>query len=368
MKNITKRIIALLLLLIYAYTAASLPGYAPMENPLLQRESGRETDEAVQQPITPTPEISAEPEYINEVPEYIPPTLEPKPEHLFPDDFTTKILTSDWFEECPSPGSIEIREYTSTDYATGKEIIKNMEVYLPYGYTPEIRYDMLILTHGAGDDEKYWFSEEHDYGGAQVNAKKLVDNMIYRNACRELIIVSVTCTNEYSCSRKAYDWDQLLTDGSQFAQEIANDILPFAVSNYSTYASDPGKEALSEARDHFAYFGLSWSAMFGYLNILPDDMEYFSWYALIAPSRVNLQAVTGTIEDKYRSYPVHALYSSVGANDQIRAQSELLYSTLTAGEAFSEGDNSYQVIIENVKYHFESWCTSLYNCLELFFY
>ena len=107
--------------------------------------------------------------------------------------------------------------------------------------------------------------------------------------------------------------------------------------------------------------------MFGYLNILPDNMEYFSWYALIAPSRVNLQTKMDSISEKTRTYPIHAFYASVGANDQIRAQSELLYSTLISSEQFSDGENSYQVIIENVKHHFESWCTSLYNCLELFF-
>ncbi|MBP0962152.1 MAG: hypothetical protein J5864_08410, partial [Oscillospiraceae bacterium] len=161
--------------------------------------------------------------------------------------------------------------------------------------------------------------------------------------------------------------NQLLTDGSQFAQELANDILPYIADNYSTYASGPSAEALSEARDHFAYFGLSWSAMFGYLNILPDDMEYFSWYALIAPSRVNLQSKAEIISEKYSTYPVHAFYTSVGSIDQIRAQSELLYTTLTGIGPFTDGDNSYQVIIEHVKHHYESWCTSLYNCLLLFF-
>ena len=366
MKTILQRIVSLLLLLIFAYLSSSIPGYSPMENPMLDPIDNGSFD-VVQKPEPSIPVISAEPEETAEVPEYVPPTLEPKPDYSFPDAFATKLLTDDWFDECTAPGTIKTVEYLSTDYLTGKEITKNMEVYLPYDYTPEIKYDVLILTHGAGDDEKYWFSEDHDYGGKTVNAKNLVDNMIYRKTCRALIIASVTCTNDYSCSRKAYDWDQLLTDGSQFAQEIANDILPFIVNNYSTYASDPGRDSISAARDHFAYFGLSWSAMFGYLNILPDDMEYFSWYALIAPSRVNLQSKMDAITEKYNSYPLHAFYASVGANDQIRAQSEQLYTTLISSEQFSDDENSYQVIIENVKHHFESWCTSLYNCLELFF-
>ena len=367
MKTVIKRILSLILLLIFAYISTSLPGYTPMENPLLRQENSSDSILEVQTTETPSPEIPAESEITVDVPVSIPPTLEPKPVYTFPEDFTTLLLPADWFEECPSPGSIEIREYPAKDYATGTEITKNMEVYLPNGYTSEIQYDVLILTHGAGDDEKYWFSEEHDYAGVPVNAKNLIDNMIFRNTSRALIIASVTCTNEYSCSRTAYDWDQLLTDGSQFAQEIANDILPFLAENYSTYASGSSSEALSEARDHFAYFGLSWSAMFGYLNILPDDMEYLSWYAFIAPSRVNLQTKMENIAEKQLTYPVHAFYSSVGSNDSIRGQSELLYSILISDDLFTDGENAYQVIIDNVKHHFESWCTSLYNCLELFF-
>lgn len=367
MKTFIKKTISMLLLLIYAYMSAGLAGYAPMENPLLMRKSEVGAGDASQIMSLPSPEVTPAPTEPVEEPEHIPPVLAPKPEYSFPDAFTTRLLTIDWFDECPAPGTIEIREYPATDYLTGKEIVKNMEVYLPNGYTPEIKYDVLIITHGAGDDEKYWFSEEHDYGGVSVNARTLIDNMIYRKACRDLIVVSVTCTNEYSCSRKSYDWDQLLTDGAQFSQEISNNILPFIVENYSTYASDPSKESLIIARDHFAYFGLSWSAMFGYLNILPENMDVFSWYALIAPSRVNLQDKMGIIQEKYATYPIYAVYASVGANDQIRAQSELLYSTLTAGDTFKDGENSYQVIIDNVKHHFESWCTSLYNCLELFF-
>ena len=358
-------IIVAVLLLFFAYASLSPVHYDSL--PLYPEET-----EVIIQAEVPLPTMSVavapdEPEEAVTIPEYVPPTLVPKPEYSFPDDFTTKLLEIEWFNECPAPGTVEVAEYPATDYLTGKELSKNMEVYLPNGYTPEIKYDVLILTHGAGDDEKYWFSEEHDYNGNHVNAKNLVDNMIYRKACRDLIIASVTCTNDYSCSRKAYDWDQLLTDGSQFSQEISNDILPYIVENYSTYASGTDRDAISEARDHFAYFGLSWSAMFGYLNILPDDMDYFSWYALIAPSGVNLQSKMDDITSKYPSYPVRAVYSSVGAYDTIREQTELLYSTLISGESFSDGENAYKVIIDNVKHHFESWCTSLYNCLELFF-
>ena len=86
----------------------------------------------------------------------------------------------------------------------------------------------------------------------------------------------MTCTNEVSWSGKAYNWDQLLLDGYQLSREIAEDILPFLAEHYSTHAAGSGSAALSQARDHFAYFGLSWSAMFGYLAILPENMDYFS--------------------------------------------------------------------------------------------
>lgn len=367
MKPIVRKIISALLLLTFAYLSASQRSNGSMQLSSVQTEYTEKEPERIPETEMPIPVSSGADEAEVEVPEQIPPSLDPKPEYTFPDDFTTQLLPPDWFEESLSPGSVETVEYPATDYRSGKEIVKQMDVYLPFGYTPEIQYDVLILTHGAGSDESYWFSEDHEYGGEKVNAKNLVDNMIFRKACRPLIIASVTCTNEVSCSGKAYNWDQLLLDGYQLSREIAEDILPFLAEHYSTHAAGSGSAALSQARDHFAYFGLSWSAMFGYLAILPENMDYFSWYALIAPSKVNISGKMDTISEKNESFPIHALYAGVGSKDQVRAESEAIYSSLIRNGTFSDGGNAFQVITKNVNHHFESWCTSLYNCLLLFF-
>ncbi len=367
MKTIFRKTISVILLLTFAYSSASLIGFDPMPLSSVQTEQTKKEPESSPEIETTIPISIGSDEAEVAVSEPVPPGLDPKPEYSFPDGFTTQLLTPDWFEECPFPGIVEMVEYPATDYHSGKEIIKKMDVYLPFGYSQDVQYDVLILTHGAGGDEGYWFSEDHEYGGEKVNAKNLVDNMVSRKVCRPLIIASVTCTNEETCSGKSYNWDQLLLDGTQLSREIAEDILPFLAENYSTYASGPDSMALSQARDHFAYFGLSWSAMFGYLTILPEDMAYFSWYALIAPSKVNLSDKLGTISEKNELYPVHSLYAGVGSKDKVRYESEAIYSALIRSGTFSDGRNAYQVITDNVNHHFESWCTSLYNCLLLFF-
>lgn len=364
MKTIFRKLIPVLLLPVFAWSLGSVGGFHAMSPPSVQEERAEAAPAADPAP-RPAPRPSAEPEDPAEP--SAAPVPAPKPAYTFPEDFAVQLLPADWFAECPSPGRVETVEYPAADYRTGKAIVKKMDVYLPAGYDPSRPYDVLILTHGAGDDECYWFSEEHEYGGQKVNAKVLADNMIFRGLCRPLLIASVTCTNEVSCSGKAYNWDQLVTDGAQFSRELSGDILPFLVRNYSTFASSPDSAALSQARDHFAYFGLSWSAMFGYRSILPEDMAYFAWFALIAPSRVNLSGTLGAIAESAEAYPVRALYAGVGAKDQVLAESEAMYADLIGCGAFTDGGNAYQVITENVSHHFESWCTSLYNCLLLFF-
>ena len=51
-------------------------------------------------------------------------------------------------------GVIEHIRYPSKDYfLAGKEITKEANVYLPYGYSRDKKYNVLYLMHGIGGDE-----------------------------------------------------------------------------------------------------------------------------------------------------------------------------------------------------------------------
>ena len=66
-------------------------------------------------------------------------------------------------------GVIEHIRYPSKDYfLAGKEIKKEANVYLPYGYSRDKKYNVLYLMHGIGGDEAEWGMEDED---SQVKRK-----------------------------------------------------------------------------------------------------------------------------------------------------------------------------------------------------
>lgn len=60
-------------------------------------------------------------------------------------------------------GVIEHIRYPSKDYfLAGKEITKEANVYLPYGYSRDKKYNVLYLMHGIGGDEAEWGMVDED--------------------------------------------------------------------------------------------------------------------------------------------------------------------------------------------------------------
>ena len=300
--------------------------------------------------------------------ETVPDGLNPKPAYVFPQAFYTTLLPREWFADCPEPGTVYSVLYPATDVSTGTPITKKMDVYLPYGYSNQYRYDVLILTHGAGSDEYYWLSREETYNGDLVFAKKLIDNMIYVGACRQLIVVSCTFRNEVSCDGTAYDVDQLYLEGKQLSEELKNDILPYIAENFSTYADSGDSADLIAAREHFAFAGMSWGAMIGYVFLLPEDLEYISWYGLLGASTMNIRRTISTLNEKSSQYPISYIYSSVGSLDDIRKPSEDLYLSLDRYcTGVTDRENAFHVVIDPARHTFNAWGTDLYNCLLCFF-
>ena len=334
---------------------------------LVPEETDSPREESVQpaNPYTPHSNVQEETSTEPDTPHY---NLNPKPQYSFPNDFYTTLLPNEWFADCPEPGTVYSVIYNATDVSTGTPITKKMDVYLPYGYSNRHRYDVLILTHGAGHNESYWFSGEQTYNGVPVSAKNLIDNVIYVGSCRQLIVVSCSFRNEVSCNGTAYDVEQLYLEGQQMSEELKNDILPFLAENFSTYAENGSAESLIAAREHFAFAGMSWGAMIGYVFLLPQDLEYISWYGLLGASTMNIRRTISALNEKTAQYPISYIYSSVGSLDDIRKQSEDLYRSIVLYcTGVTEGENACHVSIDPARHTFNAWGTDLYNCLLCFF-
>ncbi len=74
------------------------------------------------------------------------------------------------------------------NYANYQGESKRMHVYLPPGYylNETIRYPVLYLNHGGGDDDSKWTSSDPRQGG---NAQYILDNLIAAGKARPMIIV-----------------------------------------------------------------------------------------------------------------------------------------------------------------------------------
>ena len=109
--------------------------------------------------------------------------------------FIKKIpMKAKYTEAVDEHGTVEVLTYTTHVYSleetTGKEILveKQLYVYLPYGYDPAKTYNVLYTMHGAGEDERYWLSEERMGKGTLA----MLDRMFSRGEAEPTIIVTPT--------------------------------------------------------------------------------------------------------------------------------------------------------------------------------
>ena len=143
-------------------------------------------------------------------------------------------------------------------------------VYLPPGYDTQttMRYPVLYLQHGAGEDETGWINQGH--------ANFILDNLIASGAAKPMIIVMA-----YGYARRAGHVDpdvskapfgspemmKAMQELSQaFEDDVTQALIPYIDSNFRTMAD----------RDHRAMAGLSMGGMQTF-QITFDHLDLFSY-------------------------------------------------------------------------------------------
>lgn len=203
-------------------------------------------------------------------------------------------------------GVIEHIRYPSKDYfLAGKEITKEANVYLPYGYSRDKKYNVLYLMHGVGGDEAEWGMVDED-----SLVKRMMDNLIYYKEIEPFIVVTPNGRSTENCAREGSDYNSFYV----FGKELRSDLIPYMEAHYSTYAveGDP-----SASRMHRAMAGLSMGGM-QTINIgIGECMDLFSYFgAFSAAPTSNLAEKTAKIlEDT--PYTVDYFYNICGTEDEI---------------------------------------------------
>lgn len=152
-------------------------------------------------------------------------------------------------------GTLEKLTYQTWESFTyaqhSRRLSKTAWVYLPYGYTPDKKYNIFYLSHGG------WSNEETIMGTARHpnSFKNVIDHAIQDGKIKPMILVMLTYNN--TGRKDSWDYSLALQLTDQYHNELVNDLIPAVESKYSTYANGVTPEALKASRDHRGFGGFS---------------------------------------------------------------------------------------------------------------
>lgn len=187
-----------------------------------------------------------------------------------------------YFEAASEQGTVERFEYQTYESMSYEDqttqLTKTAYVYLPYGYSGEIQYNVLYLMHGG-------WSNETTYLGTPENPhelKNVLDHAIQDGRMAPVIVVCPTYNNTSPEDSADYSLALRLTDN--YHNELMNDLIPAVEGKYSTYAEGTSPQELTESRSHRAFAGFSMGSVTTW-HTFQYCMDYFRYFL---PSSGNL--------------------------------------------------------------------------------
>ncbi len=272
-------------------------------------------------------------------------------------------------ERTESAGEVVKFEYTAHDYELGTAAteVKSCNVYLPYGYDDNEKYNILYLLHGT-DPQTVVHQDTWLY---TIGAKNILDNMIYYGDIEPLIVVAPTF---YSYGLYGDDDMKDIKDvtpvkknsSANFGRELRFDIIPAVESGFSTYADGASESALQSSRDHRAMAGLSNGCRITYTGGMIENFDYISWfgcYSSYIDSELVLDALSS---EKYKNYKLNYMFNADGIYDFAYNGHKKMVNELVGNGKF--GDDNVEYVQVAFGYHSaRSWRVGLYDSLQRFF-
>ena len=280
--------------------------------------------------------------------------------------FETDLLDFSIWDYHAEQGTIEDNIYATHNYASGTDIsgeytgiYKHMTVYTPYGYDKDGKYNVIFLLAGTDMDERYFWMPQAYGDNDGVELRCMMDNLIREGVIDPVIIVEI---NYFS------NGDMALDDGAdsfQLRMEMINDIMPYVVRNYATYASGTSEAELTAQREHFGFIGASYGAI-NMFAAFPELFRVCSWFGGISGGCASAEYIAGRIDNL--PYPLDYLYMCAGDADHMYDITLQEYSDL---DKYSDqcigGENIVFQTILGAGHEPKVWCNGIYNCLLAFF-
>jgi Enterochelin esterase and related enzymes len=271
-------------------------------------------------------------------------------------------------------GKIEKIEYETETYDPGnsQKIQKWANVYLPYNYDPEKKYNILYLMHGGGENADTWIKGDNIYGDYTHN-RDMLDRLFEDGYCASCIIVNPTFYRPEGAPEPSNAMD--LT--TLFQYELRNDLIPAVEAKYSTYAGgDVSLESLKASRMHRGFAGLSMGSNTTYHSAFFGNYDLFAWFAPYSGyfgtengNDADADRFNKIIEEgEANGMPLGFIYCGNGSEDfALSGQLDLMQKALVRSNILVPGRNFDFVIIPGGIHDMNQWHIHLYNTLKIFF-
>ena len=184
-------------------------------------------------------------------------------------------IPSEYFSAASEQGTlVELRYDTYESFSYEQKTTrfnKRAIVYLPYGYSEEIKYNVMYLMHGG------WSNETTILGtpSRPSSFKNAIDNAIQNGVFAPLIIVCPTYNNTSGQDSADYSLAQQLN--RNYHNELTNDLIPAVEGKYSTFAESTAQEDLIASRDHRAFTGFSMGSVATW-RTFENCLAYFRYF------------------------------------------------------------------------------------------
>ena len=279
-------------------------------------------------------------------------------------------MPEEMLKECKHGGSVERFEYESETYdeSDQRKLHKGAWVYVPYGYDPAKRYNILYLLHGGNFREEWWFKMFPD-------TVTILDNMIEKGLCDPLLIVTPTFYRDEKDKDGGMDIAEIRPE--QFKTELRKDLVPAVESKYSTYCGgDVSEKNLIATRGHRAFAGLSLGSMTTYRAAFYNNFDLFSWYGPFSgccgpfgDHEKEVKRICETLEKGYgEGYELDYMFCGNGDKDiAYEDQKDVMERTLPVCPYLKPGKNYDFYTIPGGVHDMKAWQLHLYHALQVFF-
>lgn len=263
----------------------------------------------------------------------------------------TENLPGDILAGTDKHGTVETFPYTTKNYIDGSysDISRQLYVYLPYGYYESDRqYNVMYMLPG-GPCMAYVLFEDCKGGAFCKNYADIFDAMIANGYCEPFIAVGFDHPGQYE---------------KQAIPEFINEVHPFVINNFRTYAAGAEYDEAVLARDHFAFTGYSSGAVTAVTAGLAELVDYISYFALMSVNNCIAFAADG-LNDPVRceQFPIRYCMVSTAAGDFQYWPTQNAYAELCNTLAFTDGVNLGCFYPLRYAHDDYSWQLGYYNAL-----